>query len=78
MNIRNVAGVSSTQQLYEMASSFNVHVASMDSLVRFAIALQSAALTQLIAGDGKEQALQRMHDDEVDLGLDQQFWDTSK
>jgi hypothetical protein len=55
---------------------FNLHcsLAEFDALAAFF----AAALAQFIAGDGKEQALQRMHENEGELGLDQQFWDTSK
>ena len=73
-----VAGFNRPQDLYEFASDCGLHAGSMDKLTRFAIALQSAALAQFIAGDGKEWALQRMHENEGELGLDQQFWDTTK
>jgi hypothetical protein len=66
-----------TAELVDLMLDAGIHT-SLDRFKRLAIALQSAALAQFIAGDGKEQALQRMHENEVELGLDQQFWDTSK
>jgi hypothetical protein len=46
---------------------FNLHcsLAEFDALAAFF----AAALAQFIAGDGKEQALQRMHENEVEMGL---------
>jgi hypothetical protein len=46
---------------------FNLHcsLAEFDALAAFF----AAALAQFIAGDGKERALQRMHENEVELGL---------
>lgn len=52
MNIRNVHGIDSQQQLYELAASYQVHVSSMDALVRFAIDLQRRAIAQFVAADG--------------------------
>jgi hypothetical protein len=66
-----------TAELVDLMLDAGIHT-SLDRFKRLAIALQSAALAQFIAGDGKERALQRMHENEVELGLDQQFWDTSK
>jgi hypothetical protein len=66
-----------TAELVDLMLDAGIHT-SLDRFKRLAIALQSAALAQFIAGDGKEQALQQMHENEVELGLDQQFWDTSK
>jgi hypothetical protein len=66
-----------TAELIALMLDNGIHT-SVDAFKRLAIALQSAALAQFIAGDGKEQALQRMHENEVEVGLDQQFWDTSK
>lgn len=52
MNIRNVHGIDNLQHLYELAASYQVHVSSMDALVRFAIDLQKRALAQFVAADG--------------------------
>jgi alpha-D-ribose 1-methylphosphonate 5-triphosphate synthase subunit PhnH len=59
----------STRELIDAMADAGIHC-SLDRFRRLAIALQSAALAQLIAVDGKEQALQRMHENEVELGLD--------
>ncbi|PYE21347.1 hypothetical protein C7410_115190 [Paraburkholderia silvatlantica] len=40
MNIRDVAGVATPAELYELASKFGLHVGSMDQLVRFAVEIQ--------------------------------------
>jgi hypothetical protein len=66
-----------TAELVDLMLDAGIHT-SLDRFKRLAIALQSAALAQFIAGDGKERALQRMHENEGEMGLDQQFWDTSK
>jgi hypothetical protein len=58
----------STRELIDAMADAGIHC-SLDRFRRLAIALQSAALAQFIAGDGKEQALQRMHENEVELGL---------
>jgi VIT1/CCC1 family predicted Fe2+/Mn2+ transporter len=58
-----------TSELIALMLDNGIHI-SVDRFKRLAIALQSAALTQFIAGDGKERALQRMHENEVELGLD--------
>ena len=47
-----------TRELIDAMADAGIHC-SLDRFRRLAIALQSAALAQLIAGDGKEQALQR-------------------
>lgn len=53
MNIRDVYGVSSQQELYELATvDHNLHAGSMDSLIRFAIEIQQRALAQLGSADG--------------------------
>ena len=44
MNIRDVAGVSTPAELYEIASHHGVHVGSIDKLIRFAIEIQRRAL----------------------------------
>jgi hypothetical protein len=67
----------STRELIVLMLDNGIHT-SVDRFRSLAIALQSAALAQFIAGDGKERALHRMHENEVEVGLDQQFWDTSK
>jgi hypothetical protein len=59
----------STRELIDAMADAGIHC-SLDRFRRLAIALQSAALAQFIAGDGKERALQRMHENEVELGLD--------
>jgi hypothetical protein len=66
-----------TAELVDLMLDAGIHT-SLDRFKRLAIALQSAALAQFIAVDGKEQALQRMYENGVELGLDQQFWDTSE
>ena len=57
-----------TRELIDAMADAGIHC-SLDRFRRLVIALQSAALAQFIAGDGKEQALQRMHENEVELGL---------
>jgi hypothetical protein len=57
-----------TAELVDLMLDAGIHT-SLDRFKRLAIALQSAALAQFIAGDGKEQALQRMHENEVEMGL---------
>jgi hypothetical protein len=45
MNIRDVFGVSTPQELYEIASvQYNVHAGSMDKLIRFVADMQKRAL----------------------------------
>ena len=67
-----------TRELIDAMADAGIHC-SLDRFRRLAIALQSAALAQFIAGDGKERALQRMTDNATELGLyDDQIWDTSK
>jgi hypothetical protein len=66
------------ESAYELATKRGMHPGSANAVMEFIAEVQSAALAQFIAGDGKERALQRMHENEVELGLDQQFWDTSK
>lgn len=51
MNIRDVVGVDSAKDLYELAASYQVHVSSMDALVRFAIDLQRRAIQAVLASD---------------------------
>lgn len=51
MNIRDVHGIDTQQQLYELASHYNVHVSSMEALVRFAIDLQKRAIQTVLASD---------------------------
>jgi hypothetical protein len=58
----------STRELIALMLDNGIHT-SVDAFKRLAIALQSAALAQFVAGDGKEQALQRMHENGVELGL---------
>jgi hypothetical protein len=58
----------STRELIDAMGDAGIHC-SLDRFRSLAIALQSAALAQFIAGDGKERALQRMHENEVELGL---------
>jgi hypothetical protein len=58
----------STRELIDAMADAGIHC-SLDRFRRLAIALQSAALAQFITGDGKERALQRMHENEVELGL---------
>jgi hypothetical protein len=48
----------STRELIALMLDNGIHT-SVDRFRSLAIALQSAALAQFIAGDGKEQALQR-------------------
>ena len=57
-----------TAELVDLMLDAGIHT-SLDRFKRLAIALQSAALAQFIAGDGKERALQRMHENEVELEL---------
>lgn len=58
----------STRELIDAMADAGIHC-SLDRFRRLAIALQSAALAQFIAGDGKEKALQRMHENEGEMGL---------
>ena len=57
-----------TRELIDAMADAGIHC-SLDRFRRLAIALQSAALAQFIAGDGKERALQQMHENEVEIGL---------
>ncbi|TCG09333.1 hypothetical protein BZM27_05900 [Paraburkholderia steynii] len=66
MNIRDIAGISSQQELYELASNFNVHVGSMDKLIRFAGELQKRALADHAK---RELAMDRLVEDAEELGL---------
>lgn len=50
MNIRDVHGVASQQELYELATvDHKLHAGSMDSLIRFAIEIQRRALASTAA-----------------------------
>jgi hypothetical protein len=57
MNIRDVHGVSSQQELYELATvDHKLHAGSMDSLIRFAIEIQRRALETKVTEGGVEGA----------------------
>ena len=51
MNIRDVAGVSSQQELYEEASKHGLHVGSLEQLIRYTVEMQRRALTALATGE---------------------------
>ncbi|MEI7296624.1 hypothetical protein WCQ02_31160 [Paraburkholderia tropica] len=55
MNIRDVHGVTSAQDLYEVASHHGLHVSSIDKLVRFVVDMQSRALAAQNSDENKEK-----------------------
>ena len=67
MNIRDVAGVSTPAELYEVASvQYGLHTDSIDKLVRFVVDMQRRALADR---DAREAALDRMVANAEELGL---------
>lgn len=70
MNIRDVAGVSTPQELYEIATvQYSVHAGSMDKLIRFVADMQRRAIEDQ---NRRYLALDRMAEENERLGLCEQ------
>ncbi|HVM91760.1 MAG TPA: hypothetical protein VMT67_03055 [Terriglobales bacterium] len=66
MNIRDIKGFSTTQELYEfMSIKHKLHAGSMDDLIRCVSELQARAIDQA----AREAALDRMVANAEELGL---------
>lgn len=55
MNIRDIHGVTSAQELYEIASHHGLYVSGIDKLVRFVVDMQSRALAAKTVDKNKEK-----------------------
>ncbi|MEX3914856.1 hypothetical protein AB4Y43_01230 [Paraburkholderia sp. BR10872] len=70
MNIRDVAGVSTPAELYEIANHHGIHVGSMDHLVRFAVEIQRRALLPIAIATSEEALDRYLTKQEVPSGDD--------